>query len=208
MVKVKICGFTTREDIEYALSLGIEIIGINFWQETPRYVSLEKAKKLLDNLPAGVMSIGVFVNPDEEVLFNILDKLNLSGVQLHGEEPPAFISRIKRQFPDRVIIKALRAENKDVLQLGLRKYSPDFFLLDAFKKNIPGGTGIGIDRTILRQSCLPWEKIFLAGGITPENVREILKEFNPYGIDVASGGESSPGKKDREKMRKLVENLK
>ncbi len=208
MVKLKICGFTSRRDIEYALSLGIEIIGINFCKKSPRCVTFEKAKKLLDNLPYGVMSIGVFVNPDEDTLFNFLDALNLSGVQLHGEEPPALIRKIRKKFPGRIIVKALRAENSESLLDGFKKYNPDFFLLDAYMMGVHGGTGRRIGRSLLTQPWLPWRRIFLAGGITPENVRELLAEFSPYGIDIASGVESSPGKKDMEKMRKLVERIK
>lgn len=207
MVKVKICGFTTRGDVEDALSLGVEIIGINFCEKSPRCVTPGKAKELLVNLPGGVTSIGVFVNPGEEAIFSGLEALNLSGVQLHGDEPPGLIRKIRDRFPGRIIVKGLRVENGEALLNGLDKYNPDFFLLDAYKKDVPGGTGARIDTAFLKDPRLPWERIFLAGGITPDNVKSLLKEFSPYGIDVASGVESSPGRKDREKMRRLIESI-
>lgn len=208
MVRIKICGFTVRRDIEDALSLGIKIIGINFYRKSPRYVSFKKAKALLQNLPHGVMSMGVFVNPDEKTISEALSALNLSGVQLHGDEPPLLISKIKKEFPGRLVIKALRVENKEVLLNEIKRYEPDFFLLDAYRKNMPGGTGAKINDSFLKGPGLPWSRIFLAGGITPENVKDLLKEFRPYGIDVASGVESAPGRKDKEKIRRLLENIK
>jgi phosphoribosylanthranilate isomerase len=207
MVKVKICGFTVRRDIEDALSLGIDIIGINFYGKSPRYVPVERAERLLENLPCGLMSIGVFVNPDEKTLFESMAALNLSGVQLHGDEPPELVGKIKKGFPGTIVIKALSPKNEKDLLSGIEKYKPDFFLMDAYDGKIRGGTGKRINSELLKKSGLPWSKIFLAGGITPENVKDVLKGFSPYGIDVASGVESSPGRKDREKIRKLLENI-
>ncbi len=207
-MKIKICGFTVRNDIECAISLGIRIVGINLYDKSPRHVSFERARELLGGLPSGVMSIGVFVNPDEGTLLSSMEILNLSGVQLHGDEPPELIRKIRKEFPDRIIIKALKVGNSASLQNGLKNYRPDYFLLDAYRKDIPGGTGRCIEKAFLREAGIPWEKIFLAGGITPENVRETVEEFKPYGIDVASGVESTPGRKDSKKMRRLVYNVK
>jgi phosphoribosylanthranilate isomerase len=207
MVRIKICGFTERGDIEDALALGIGIIGINFYRKSPRYVTFERAKHLLIDLPRDLITIGVFVNPDEKTISDALTILNLSGVQLHGDEPALLIKRLKKRFPERIVIKAVRVKNYEGLSKEIKKYSPDFFLLDAYKKDVRGGTGERINTELLKRSGLPWNKIFLAGGITPDNVRDILKEFSPYGIDVASGVESAPGMKDREKMRNLLENI-
>jgi len=206
-VRIKVCGFTRRKDIEDTLSLGIKIIGINFYHKSPRYVSFEKATVLLKNLPGDIVAIGVFVNPDEKTVNEALSSLNISGVQLHGDEPPSLISKIKKNFPGSIVIKALRVKNRESLMKGIRRYEVDFFLLDAYKKGLLGGTGKEIDTSCLNEPGLPWKKIFLAGGITPDNAAGVVKQFNPYGIDIASGVELAPGIKDIEKIRQLMENL-
>lgn len=205
-LKIKICGFTRRSDIEECIKEGVEIIGINFYEKSPRYVNLQEAKKLIENLPENVLKIGVFVNPDEKKLMEYTKILKLEGVQLHGNEPPSLIKKFKKTFPEKIVIKALRIKNKESLKK-LKQYKPDFFLLDTYIEEIPGGTGKKLNYSLLEKEKLPWEKIFLAGGITPENVREFLKKFTPYGIDVASGVEIAPGVKDIEKVRKLIKTV-
>jgi len=207
MVEIKICGFTRRQDIDDALALGIKIIGLNFYPESPRYVSLQKAKELLSGIKGGTTTIGVFVNPEEEDLFQIVSSLNLSGVQLHGDEPPSLIENLRKELPGKIFIKGLRVRDRKGLEEDIKRYSPDFYLLDAYDRFIPGGTGKRIETSLLDGLDIIWEKVFLAGGITPDNVKGILKIFHPYGIDVASGVESSPGIKDRRKMEALIKNI-
>ncbi|MBN1445628.1 MAG: phosphoribosylanthranilate isomerase [Candidatus Omnitrophica bacterium] len=208
MVRVKICGFTARKDIENALALGIKIIGVNFYAGSPRHVPQAKAKDLLAGLPEGITVIGVFVDPDEKNLLETVSALNLSGVQLHGEESKAFIEKVREKLPGKIIIKSIRVKDSGMLSRSMETYTPDFFLLDSYNKKSKGGTGKVIDYSLLNGITLPWNRIFLAGGITPCNAAEVLKKFKPYGIDVASGVEVSPGKKDRKKMRLLIENIK
>ena len=202
-IKIKICGFTKRKDIEDSIREGIDIIGLNFYEKSPRYVNLREAKKLIENLPENILKIGVFVNPDEKLLFEYVRKLKLDGAQLHGNEPPALIKKFKKIFPEKIIIKAIRVKNRESLKK-LKQYKPDFFLLDTYVEEIPGGTGKKLNYSLLEGEKLPWSKTFLAGGITPENIGEILKKFKPYGIDVASGVEIAPGVKDIEKVKKLI----
>jgi len=208
MVSVKICGFTVREDIKDALALGIKIIGVNFYAESQRYVPLKTAESLLDGLPQDIIVIGVFVNPDKKILIETVTSLNLSGVQLHGEESAGFVDEVREKLSGKIIIKGIRVKNADMLSRNIEAYNPDFFLLDAYAAKAKGGTGESIVGSFLEETALPWNKIFLAGGITPRNAADLLKRFKPYGIDVASGVESSPGKKDREKIRLLLENIK
>jgi len=208
MARVKICGFTVRKDIEDALALGIKIIGINFFDGSPRYVPPAKAKMLLSGLPGDIVVIGVFVNPDEKILLHTASVLNLSGVQLHGDENEDFLDRMRKRLKGTLIFKGIRVRDPVTLSRAIERYTPDFFLLDAFSEKAKGGTGERIDRNLLRDSAVPWNKTFLAGGITPGNVRGLLREFNPYGIDVASGVETSPGKKNTQKIRLLLENMK
>jgi len=207
MVEIKICGFTRRQDIDDALALGIKIIGLNFYPESPRYVSCQKAKELLSGIKDGVTTVGVFVNPDEEHLFQMIASLNLSGVQLHGDESPLLIEKIKKALPGRIVIKGLRVRDRKGLEEDIKRYSPDFYLLDAYDQFIAGGTGKRIETPLIDDLDIIWEKVFLAGGITPDNVKDILKKFHPYGIDVASGVERSPGIKDKGKMEALIKNI-
>ncbi|MCX8082634.1 MAG: phosphoribosylanthranilate isomerase [bacterium] len=204
---IKICGFTRRQDIYDAFSLGIKIIGLNFYNKSPRFISQEKAKEFLVDIYKDIKVIGVFVNPEEENLFQITEFLNLSGVQLHGDESPLLIEKFKKKFPEKIVIKALRVKDKRVLKESMKIYTPDFFLLDAYDSFIRGGTGKRIDISLLDGSYIPWGKVFLAGGITPDNVKEILNVFHPYGIDVASGVESAPGIKDKNKVEQLLKNI-
>lgn len=206
-MQIKICGFTRRKDIDDAIVLGIKIIGLNFYHKSPRYITHEKAKELLVNIPDGITVIGVFVDPDKKYLFQIINYLNLSGVQLHGDESPSLVERIKREFPEKIVIKGLRVKDKKELEENLRRYSTDFFLLDTYDKSVAGGTGKRMDISLLDGLDIPWNKVFLAGGITPENVKDILSDIHPYGIDVASGVESAPGIKDRNKIEMLLKNI-
>lgn len=208
MVKIKICGFTRRQDIEDAVGLGIDILGINFVSSSPRFVGVKDAKKLLEGIPAGVLKVGVFVNPDEKFLFRTAKILGLDGLQLHGSEPPWLVKKLKERLPaGRFVIKALRVRGAESLG-NLKIYKPDYFLLDSYSDNLYGGTGKRINCGYLDSPVLQWNKIFLAGGITPDNVKDVLGRFSPYGIDAASGVEVAPGVKDREKMQQLIQNIK
>ena len=161
MSRVKICGFTLRKDIEEALALGIKIIGINFFDKSPRYVTAGKAEELLKNLPGGVISIGVLVNPDEKTLFELAAMPSLSGIQFHGDEPPSLLEKFKKRFPGKISIKALRVKDTGTLSEGILKYRPDFYLLDSYVENSRGGTGRQIPLSLLKGAVLPWSKIFL-----------------------------------------------
>mgnify|MGYP001333541977 CR=1 FL=1 len=206
MTKIKVCGFTRRKDIEDAIDLGIKWIGLNFYEKSPRYISEKEAKILIENLPSEVKKIGVFVNPDEKLLFEYVRKLNLDGAQLHGNEPPSLVKKFKKFFPDKILIKSIRIKNKNSFNK-VKNYKFDYLLIDAFDEKLSGGTGKLINYKYLDRKDIPFAKTFLAGGITPENVKDIIKRFSPYGIDVASGVEIAPGIKIKEKMKKLVEEV-
>ena len=207
MVKIKICGFTRRQDIEDAVELGINIVGINFFSPSPRFVPPEQAKKMLEGLPSDVLKVGVFVNPDEKFLLETSKVLKLDGIQFHGNEPPCLVRNIKEKFSgEKFIIKAVRVRNDRFIQ-AMQIYQPDYFLLDSYDTTLFGGTGRQMDYEYLNTVNLPWARIFLAGGITPDSIKEVLCRFNPYGIDVASGVEITPGIKDRDKIALLMKNI-
>ncbi len=209
MTEIKICGFKRKKDIIDAISLGIKWIGLNFYEKSQRFVSEKEAKILLENIPDEVKKIGVFVNPDEKKMFEIVKKLKLNGIQLHGNEPPALLDKFKKEFPEKILIKAIHVKNKEDLLKKIKKYKKvDFFLLDRYDENLYGGTGKKINEKEIENLNLSWDKIFIAGGINPENVKDIIKKFKPFGIDVASGVEIAPGIKDMEKIKKLIEEVK
>jgi len=142
-------------------------------------------------------------------LFEIVKKLKLNGIQLHGNEPPTLLEKLKKEFPERILIKAIHVKNKEDVLKKIKKYKKaDFFLLDRYDENLYGGTGKRIDDKKIENLNLPWNKIFIAGGINPYNVKDIIKKFKPFGIDVASGVEIAPGIKDIEKIKKLIEEVK
>ena len=205
MTEIKICGFTRREDIEKSIQLGIRIIGINFYDKSPRFVPPLMAKHLLASLPEDVDRIGVFVNPGEEELLRAVESLDLSGIQLHGDEPPSLLEEIRRRAPAISIIKAVRVKSRETLASAIRIHQPDYLLLDAYDEKQEGGTGKRIDIGYLQGVAIDWKRVFLAGGIGPDNAGRVIRLFRPYGIDSASGVESKPGIKDLEKVRRLIE---
>ena len=205
MIEIKICGFKRKKDITDAISLGIKWIGLNFYEKSPRFISEKEAKILIEDLADETKKIGVFVNPDEKKLFEIIKKLKINGIQLHGNEPPALLEKFKENFPEKILIKAIHVKNKEDVLKKIKKYKKaDYFLLDRYDETLYGGTGKRIDNKEIENLDLPWDKIFIAGGITPENVKDIIKKFKPFGIDVASGVEIAPGIKDIEKIKKLI----
>ena len=209
MIEIKICGFKRKKDIIDAISLGIKWIGLNFYEKSPRFISEKEAKILIEDLPDDIKKIGVFVNPDEKKLFEIVKKLKINGIQLHGNEPPALLGKFKKEFPEKILIKAIHVKDKEDILKKIKKYKmADFFLLDRYEENLYGGTGKRIDDREIENIDLPWNKIFMAGGIKPENVKDIIRKFKPFGIDVASGVEIAPEIKDIEKIKKLIEEVK
>lgn len=209
MVEIKICGFKRKKDILDVIKLGIKWIGLNFYEKSPRFIEEKEAEILVKNLSSDVKKIGVFVNPEEKKLFEIVKKVKLDGIQLHGNEPPSLLERFKKIFPEKILIKAIRVKTSEEIIKKIKHYKiSDYFLLDRYEKDIFGGTGKMIDKKKIEKEKLPWNKIFLAGGISPENVKEIIKKYKPFGIDVASGVEIAPGIKDIEKIKKLIEEVK
>ncbi len=198
IVKVKICGITNYKDAAAATDMGADILGFNFYPRSPRYIAPEEVIKIINKLPAFVDIAGVFVNDSLEHIRKIMRQCPLNWVQLHGDENPEFCQSL-------VSVKTMKAlrikEKKDIQQA--ENYFTDAILLDAYNPKKYGGTGISFDWNVIGHIG---KRIFLAGGINPDNV-EAAVELGVYGIDVCSGIESEPGKKDHKKMKKLFENI-
>ena len=200
VTKVKICGITNYEDAAAAIDTGADLLGFNFYQGSPRYVVPEKASDIINKLPGFVDTIGVFVNAPIEQIHEITNLCQLDWVQLHGDEDPQFC----QQFLSHNVktMKAIRVKDQTDIKKA-DSFFTDAILLDAFDPNKYGGTGLSFDWNIIGHIG---KRVFLAGGINPDNAAEAVK-LGVYGIDVCSGIEAEPGKKDHKKMKILFENI-
>jgi len=200
-VKVKICGMTNLQDVKVAVANGVDAVGFIFYKKSPRSVTMQTVREIVSELPPFVDSVGVFVNETAEQINKIADRCNLDRVQLHGDESPAFCKKIHRR-----VIKAIRV--KDIQSLKkLSDYPVSSFLLDTFSEDQYGGTGKVFD-WYLAYPAKKYGPIILAGGLTPNNVRQAIQRIQPYGVDVCSGVESQPGIKDHKKMQAFLKNVK
>ena len=207
MVKVKICGITNLADARRAIESGADLLGFNFVATSPRYVTPAKARRMLKKLPGNISAVGVFENESEEAMLEIARSVGLDQLQLHGDETPAMVARLARNGRRlrviKSVIKALRVK-KTFRAASLDAYKrADAILLDAYSRKARGGTGKTFDWQAARRAK-GHGRIILAGGLTPENVGEAIRIARPYAVDVCSGVESRPGKKDARRMRSLV----
>ncbi len=209
-IKVKICGITNEQDALWAVNLGAHYIGVNLSESSPRKVSVQMAKRIVAKVPPFIPCVGVFVEQNAEQILKIVEKTGLMGVQLHGEQTPEDCAALRGRLEESVpVIKVFRVEQEaDLEPMSMYKNICQYFLIDARVENVPGGTG----------QSFPWElacgakgfgvPYFVAGGLTPDNVQEAIEKTQPFGVDVASGVEKSPKRKDYDKMKKFIEEAK
>ena len=200
IVKVKICGLTNYRDAAAAVDLGADLLGFNFYPESPRFITPEQAAQIINKLPAFIHVAGVFVNASLDQIKEAISECNLDWVQLHGDESPEFCESLL-SINVRTM-KAIRVKDQEDIERA-ESFFTDAVLLDAFDPEKYGGTGLTFDWNIIGHIN---KRIFLAGGINPDNVAAAI-ELGVYGIDVCSGIEARPGKKDHRKMKKLFENI-
>lgn len=203
MTKVKICGITNSEDALLSAKFGADALGFNFYEKSARYISPEKASEIIEKLPANVLTVGVFVNESLEKILATIDAAKLAAVQLHGEETPEFVRRLKEKFAGE-IIKAFRVSEDfkpaDVLEF----QAADAVLLDAYSRSEHGGTGETFDWAIAKRVREIFPKMYLAGGLSADNVEEAIKNVSPFAVDACSCLESSKGKKDLRQVETFV----
>jgi len=202
MTRVKICGITSAEDTRVACEAGVDAIGLNFYPRSPRALTIEKAVDLRASIPSGVQVFGVFVNAEVGEVMKIFRDARLDALQLHGDESPTTVAQLARIAP---VFKALRV-GPDFSAATLDNY-PDVagFLFDA-ADTMPGqygGTGRLADWGVAQQAART-HRVILAGGLNAENVAAAILQVLPYGVDVASGVEASPGAKDHAQLREFV----
>jgi len=200
ITKVKICGITNYDDAAAALEMGADLLGFNFYPKSPRYIKPADAAAIIRRLPAFIDVSGVFVNSSLDEIRAIVALCQLDWVQLHGDEDLEFCRWLA--YDSAKTMKALRVKDADDLEQ-VNSFSTDAILLDAFDPRRYGGTGLTFDWNIIGHIG---KRIFLAGGINPGNAARAV-ELGVYGIDVCSGVEAKPGRKDHKKMKALFENI-
>ena len=199
--KVKICGITSAEDAAVAVEAGADALGFVFYRKSPRYIEPLVAKQIIMGLPPLVTAVGVFVDEEQQVVRSLMDDCGLALAQLHGQESAVYCQELGRP-----VLKALRVKDRSSL-LALAEFQGRAgvrgFVLDAFSDQAYGGTGQVIDWELAAEVARA-AHILLAGGLTPDNVATAIQSVQPYGVDVSSGVEREPGKKDHEKVRAFI----
>jgi phosphoribosylanthranilate isomerase len=199
MIPTKICGITNLDDANVSVENGASALGFIFYKKSPRAISIKNAKSISKQLSNIIIRVGVFVNHEKDFIHEAISEVPLDMIQLHGDETPDFCN----QF-DVPILKALRIKNEESLSV-MDQYDVAVFLLDTFLNDQYGGTGETFDWSVLNRKFKT--PIILSGGLNPENILDAIDAVNPSAVDVNSGVESSPGKKDYNKLKSLFKNL-
>ena len=203
MIRIKICGVTNWADAKAASEAGANSLGLNFYEKSLRRVSTADAAQIRSKLPKEVEAVGVFVNAKPGDIVSLQSFVRFDAAQLHGDETPATVSEVARSMR---VIKALRVGPGFPLSVFDEFRDVAAFLLDAARAGQYGGTGQTTDWAFARRAA-EGRKIILAGGLTPENVGAAVRHVRPYAVDVASGVETKPGKKDHGKVREFIEEV-
>jgi phosphoribosylanthranilate isomerase len=196
--KVKICGVTNLADAQVAVAAGADALGFNFYEQSPRCISLKTAAEISKQLPPFVMRVGVFVNGPEEFVLRAIGEAGLTMLQFHGDEPPEFCTQFGLMS-----MKAFRIRDEKSLE-EIPNYQTDAYLLDAYSTEARGGTGEKFNWDLAIEAKKFGKPIFLAGGLTPENVAEAVRKVQPFGVDVSSGVESAPGIKNHARIKAFI----
>lgn len=199
MTKAKVCGITSPEDALAAADAGANAIGLVF-AESSRRVSVEWAREIADTLPENVLKVGVFVDSGAEEVLRVAREAGLDVAQLHGDETPETVTFLRDSGVK--VMKALRVRDAASLE-EIGRYGADLYLLDAYSEKARGGTGERFDWE-LAKAVKGYANIVVSGGLSPENVRDAIEFFEPYGVDASSSLEDAPGKKNGELVRRFV----
>ena len=198
MTRVKFCGLRHKDDIADAVALGVDALGFVFYEPSSRCVAPEDAATLTRSVPAFLTRVGLFVNENAETIKRIFEIARLNLIQYHGEESPEFCDSVGLPY-----IKAFRVQQDMDIRGAIDRYpNASGFLLDAYVKGQPGGTGERFDWGLIPRSYAP---IILAGGLTPDNAKDAIEQVAPWALDVSGGIESKPGRKDPDKMARFMD---
>jgi phosphoribosylanthranilate isomerase len=198
MTLVKICGITNLNDALAAIAAGADALGFNFYKPSPRYITPASAREIINTLPNSILTVGVFVNEGSpDAVRSIADQAGGKAVQLHGDESPDYCRALN------AVIKTFAvSENFDLNQV--RAYEVDAIMLDTKDNRLRGGTGRTFDWSIAQQVSQRVPRLYLAGGLSPDNVGEAIAMVHPYAVDTCSAVEDRPGIKNHERMRVFV----
>jgi len=203
VIRVKICGITNWPDARAACEAGANFIGLNFYEKSPRFISPGEAAKIRPQLPKNVEAVGIFVNAKHGDILSVCSSIRLDAAQLHGDESPQTVAEVATSIS---VFKAFRVDSEFQLST-LDKYpEAEAFLLDASHTGQYGGTGRTTDWALARRAALT-HRIILAGGLKVENVAAAIRLVRPFAVDVASGVESKPGKKDHGRLREFIQEV-
>ena len=200
MVKIKICGITNVEDALAAVAAGADMLGFNFYRPGPRFIEPAAARAIIEKLPPSTMAVGIFVNEDDpQTVSRMADEAAVTGLQLHGDESPDYC----RELSARYVIKVLRVDSQFRPE-HVTAYATDAIMLDAFDPHLRGGTGRVVDWSLAAQTRPLVERLFLSGGLGPENVATAITSVTPFAVDACSRLESAPGQKDLARLRSFI----
>ena len=201
MTLVKICGITNLDDALAAVASGADALGFNFYKPSPRYIAPQNARAIVDQLPDVVLTVGVFVNEELESVRSIATQAGLKALQLHGDESPEYCRQLAA---DNYVIKTFTVAGSFDPQLA-KMYEVQAIMLDTRDNNLRGGTGRVFDWSVAQQLRPLLPKLYLAGGLSPENVAEAVTTVRPYAVDACSSLELKPGIKSRERVSVFIE---
>jgi phosphoribosylanthranilate isomerase len=199
-MRVKICGITVLDDALCAVQAGADALGFVFWPPSPRCVEPDAVRLLGEMLPPFVLKVGVFVDESVDAVKQIVDAAHLDAAQLHGDESVKVCAAVRGRCR---VFKAFRMKDESVVSR-MKDYDVDGLLLDAFVSDKPGGTGTTFNWELALRAKELGKPVLLSGGLNPENVAAAIHKVQPYAVDVSSGVESSPGKKDHDKVRAFL----
>jgi phosphoribosylanthranilate isomerase len=202
MTRIKICGITREQDLQAAVAAGADALGFVFYDKSPRNIAAQRAAELLRALPPFVTSVGLFVDPSEGMVREVLAQVPLDVLQFHGDESPEFCAQFGRPY-----LKAIRVRSGvDLVECAARYADAQGLLLDAYVDGVQGGTGESFDWALIpRELSLP---VILSGGLHPANVALAVRAVRPYAVDVSSGVEASKGIKDAAKIAAFIKEVK
>jgi len=202
MTRIKICGITRAQDVQAVAASGADAFGLVFYAKSPRYVTLQQAQEVIRAVPPFLSAVGLFVNPAESEVREVLSQVPLDLLQFHGEEEPEFCAQFGRPY-----LKAIRVRpGVDLIQCAARYAGAQALLLDAYVEGTHGGTGASFDWELIpRELPLP---VILSGGLDANNVAEAIRQVRPYAVDVSSGVEAGKGIKDAAKIAAFIKEVK
>jgi len=201
MTLVKICGITNLDDALAAAEAGADALGFNFYKPSPRYITPQNAREIVDKLPESLLTVGVFVNEESPAAVrSIAGEAGIRGLQLHGDETPAYCHELAADY---YVIKTFAVSDTfDSRQA--QQYEVEAIMLDTKHNSLRGGTGRVFDWSVAQQAASTIPKLFLAGGLSPENIENAIKTVKPFAVDACSALEAIPGKKNHDRVRVFV----